>query len=870
VTVVAPGGPCLDADQAAAYVARALGDAARQAVDDHIDACADCRRLVSEAARQTGDGSGGYASDGGLPRGTRLGPYVIEAVVDAGGMGVVYAARDARLGRQVALKAVRDAGATGAELARIIGEASAMARLAHPNVVAVYDVVERDGQCYLAMELVRGGSVQQWLAERPQPWREIIDVFAAAGEGLAAVHAAGLVHRDVKPANLLRGDDGRVRIADFGLAIVAEPARAHGVVGTPAYLAPELLRGEPADARSDQYAFCVALHEALYGALPGRPLVRPAAAPRRIVAALGRGLRADPAARFPSMRALLDELAAGRRAGRVVWAVVVAAVAAALAIAAVLAHRAATTRSAMAACEAGEPLAGIWDAERQRDIEGALRSSGKPFAAAAWQRVQVELEAWAKAYQAERHAACAATWIARSQPEIQLLARLDCLSDRRRELRAVTQQLARSDATTAQYAVSAARLPQPATCATATLGAPAADPVRAAQRAALRDAGAQIRALVRTGHARDAQPVARDALRAAERLGEDAPRADALWNVGWTELEAGQLDAAEAHLLEAIAIAERSGNARTRAEAWIRMLRIEHLRGRYDRLAVYRAQAEAAVDAAGGAPEQRAMLLQYVGTMYAARGELAAAVDVLQRALVVDPAMPPWERGTVIESLAVAQLIAGHTREAIDLLVTSRELIEQDLGSSHPRVGFSHENLAIAWLDLLDPDRARTEIAKTLAVFVPGLGSHRSVAIAYDLLGLIEVERGDVAAADAAHREAHRIWDAVALAHPRRSLTHLGFAMIALAAGRTADAVEHAEQAYALAPGLAEPKDRALMILGLARALCAARRDPIRVRALAREVRDIYLSQTRSPRDERDLARAQRLIAAPEDVASAR
>jgi len=386
----------------------------------------------------------------------------------------------------------------------------------------------------------------------------------------------------------------------------------------------------------------------------------------------------------------------------------------------------------------------------------------------------------------------------------------------------------------------------------------------------LRDAGAQIRALIRTGHARDAQPVARAALGDAERLGEDALRADALWHLGWTELEAGQLDAAEAHVLEAIAVAERTGNVRTRAEAWIRMLRIEHLRGRYDRLAVYRAQAEAAVDAAGGGAEQRALLLQFAGTMYAARGELAAAVDVLQRALAIDPDMPTWERGTVIESLAVAQLIAGHTRQAIDLLTTSLQLIEQGLGSSHPRVGFSHENLALAWFDLLDLDRARGEITKTLAVFVPGLGSHRSVAIAYDLLGMIELERGDVGAADAAHREAHRIWDAVSRTHPRRSWTHFGFAMVALAVGRTTEAVEQAEQAYTGAPGLPEPKDRALITLGLARALCAARRDPIRVRALAREARDIYLAQLRSPRDERDLARAHRLFAAPEDVASAR
>ena len=317
---------CVDADQAAAYVADALGHAARAALEDHVDTCPDCRRLISEAARETADGSGGYASAGGWPCGTQLGPYVLEAVVDAGAVGVVYAARDARLGRQVALKAVRVDGEVGAARARICSEAVAMARLAHPNVVAVYDVVECAGSHYVAMELVRGGSVRRWLAESRRPWREIVDVFVGAGEGLAAVHAAGLIHRDVKPANLLRGDDGRVRIADFGLAIAADPTRAHAAAGTPAYLAPELRRGASADARSDQYALCASLHEALYGALPGSPPAWPARAPRRVLAAVARGLRDDPALRFPSIRALLDELAAARRPQRIGWLVALALV----------------------------------------------------------------------------------------------------------------------------------------------------------------------------------------------------------------------------------------------------------------------------------------------------------------------------------------------------------------------------------------------------------------------------------------------------------------------------------------------------------------------------------------------------------------
>jgi serine/threonine protein kinase len=253
-------------------------------------------------------------------------------------MGVVYAARDRRLGRDVAIKLLREE--TGD---RLRDEARALARVAHPNVVQVFDVDRWSGPgaegladgapLFVSMELVDGWSLRRWLmAERPAPGA-ILDVLRDAGEGLAAVHEAGLVHRDFKPDNVLVGRDGRARVTDFGLARAgapegASPAGESGVAGTPAYMAPEQLAGRGATAASDQFAYCASLAEALCGSRPfeARDAAGLAAAYARgappalalppgsepLARVLERGLALDPAARFPSMRALLDALAIAR------------------------------------------------------------------------------------------------------------------------------------------------------------------------------------------------------------------------------------------------------------------------------------------------------------------------------------------------------------------------------------------------------------------------------------------------------------------------------------------------------------------------------------------------------------------------------
>jgi serine/threonine protein kinase len=226
-----------------------------------------------------------------LGRGDRLGRYVIIDLLGSGGMGVVYTAYDPDLDRRVALKLLRpDRGPSWGETGRLrlLREAQAIARLSHPNVIAVYDAGSFGDQVFVAMEFIEGGTLRQWLEERP-PWREVLDRFLLAGRGLAAAHAAGLVHRDFKPDNVLLSRDGRVRVMDFGLARpIGEPSRMEEwrapagsggnlaspltqwgeALGTPGYMAPEQLRGEASDARSDQFSFCVSLYEALYGERP--------------------------------------------------------------------------------------------------------------------------------------------------------------------------------------------------------------------------------------------------------------------------------------------------------------------------------------------------------------------------------------------------------------------------------------------------------------------------------------------------------------------------------------------------------------------------------------------------------------------------
>jgi serine/threonine protein kinase len=232
-------------------------------------------------ATRAGASTGASLSTGGesavLARGSSIGRYTVLQMLGAGGMGVVYAAFDPELDRKVAIKllhvqlAPRE-GTTGAT--RLLREAQAMARLSHPNVIAVHDVGTHDGQVFMAMEFVEGQTLGDELGARPRGWRDVVGLYVAAGRGLAAAHRSGLVHRDFKPDNVMIDREGRVRVLDFGLACSRADSplakidatstssldirltATGAVMGTPAYMAPEQHMGQAADERCDQFAFC--------------------------------------------------------------------------------------------------------------------------------------------------------------------------------------------------------------------------------------------------------------------------------------------------------------------------------------------------------------------------------------------------------------------------------------------------------------------------------------------------------------------------------------------------------------------------------------------------------------------------------------
>jgi len=396
--------------------ARSLGNAATMFAVTPASA-----RLAGQRTTDLGATADPASQDpGSAPLPTRLGRYHVLERLGSGGMGVVFAAYDPDLDRKVAVKLLRvDRPGSDSQL-RLLREAQALARLSHPNVVQVHDAGTLGDQVFVAMEFVRGHDLRAWLTGPPRPQADILRMFVAAGHGLAAAHDAGLVHRDFKPENVLVGADGRARVADFGLARhgpdVAPDAHSNAddadarppqtaldvsltatgaVLGTPAYMSPEQHLGQPADARSDQFAFCVALWEALYDQRPfvgdtyvelrtsvlAGTLVPPPAGtrvPRRLGELLRRGLATEPGQRHASMHALLEALVRDPARARRRW--LAGAVLSTMALGTAFAF-ADWRASAANVCSGGaDELASTWNDERR----AALSSPSRPPRTPTW------------------------------------------------------------------------------------------------------------------------------------------------------------------------------------------------------------------------------------------------------------------------------------------------------------------------------------------------------------------------------------------------------------------------------------------------------------------------------------------------------
>jgi len=433
-----------------------------------------------------------------LAPGSRVGRYVVVEELGAGAMGVVYKATDPTLDREIALKVMtarptsRD---TAAEVSsRLLREAQALAKLSHPHVVAVHDVGTVGDDVFVAMELVTGKTLTEWRRDEAPSAARVLEVFSAAGRGIEAAHHAHVVHRDFKPENVIVGEDGRVRVLDFGLARVARPeaddaastapvtdtagiavdrSSSAAIAGTPAYMAPEQHRGETVDERTDQFSFCVALYEALYDAPPfprenldelrsavlaGRVQDAPAGSQvsPRLRRILLRGLSADPAERYPSMTELLAELddATRARGGRIAVVAVIAAVALAAAAFAIWQVRKPAPSDVCAGAQ--EMLADVWDPAVRRSVHAAFLATGRAHAPATFERVAKVLDGQRAAWIAMRTDACKATHVRGTQSAEVLALRESCLDRRLDELRLLTARFRAADARVVDNAIHSA------------------------------------------------------------------------------------------------------------------------------------------------------------------------------------------------------------------------------------------------------------------------------------------------------------------------------------------------------------------------------------------------------------------------------
>ncbi len=649
------------------------------------------------------------------------GTYRVQRKLGSGGMGVVYLAADETLERPVALKIQRPlAGDDGTS--RLVREAQAMARLAHPNVLSVYEVGTYRDHVFIAMAYVNGGTLRGWLTDSERTTREILDMFAQAGRGLAAAHAAGLVHRDFKPDNVLVTASGRALVGDFGLARHAGadelepsdgvPATASGsgqlrltatgaCVGTPAYMAPEQHAGVEVNAAANQFSFCVTLYDALYDRLPfsgstarelaasmhaGLPRVpRQRGIPSRVRAALMRGLSVAPGDRFPTMDALVGELerAVHPRRGRLValagTVLIAGGTGAALWV---------TSRGGDSCAQAGRETAAIWEQERP-PIAAAFAAVG-PELAATEANVTVRLDGYANRLAAASRQVCRDTRSGRSD----LVNRqAECIGERRDEFRALAHLLARADRHTAERAfVLASKLSSIDRCDdTRYLQArvkPPSDPAVAAAVERLRGRLADARLKVLGGLAAKDDTVADEVLTEAQRLGYEPLIAEALHVRGRLQQSADQFKDAESTLRKSFFAAVRSGDdelAAKVAKDMVYLLADDQARA-HD-ASTWADQAEAEMARFGEEPELRADILGARAMVAEATGDYPSAVKL--RLQVVNALHAAGADGTpgmaqALTSVGIVYDISGDYAKSSDYYQRALSMIERQLGTDHP------------------------------------------------------------------------------------------------------------------------------------------------------------------------------------------
>jgi tetratricopeptide (TPR) repeat protein len=765
--------PCLDEATFMALLAGGLPPERSAEVDAHLDTCPSCRRLMVEALRaQTPTGAGNAEptplrvprdaprAEPLLPKGTAVGRYLVLEKLGTGGMGVVYAAYDPELNRRVALKLLR-ASALGLEAEEgrqhLLREAQAMACVSHPNVVPVYDVGTFGSEVFLAMELVEAQTLREWLKASPRGWRQVHTCFLDAGRGLAAAHAAGVVHGDFKLDNLLMARDGRPRVTDFGLARRATPEAleeprvelATVAGGTPAYMAPELFTpGARADARSDQFAFCVALHEALYGERPFagttvqelvtevragqvRPAPKGTRVPPWLRRVLLRGLSVAPEARYPSVEALLSALQEdpGVRKRRVLQ---VSAGLTLLAAAVGLTH-VVHVSGARRCGEARRELASVWDEARQQVVREAFLATRQPFAPTAWEGVRRGLDAYAAAWVTTRTTACEATHVRGEQSEEVLAARMRCLDGQLAGMAALTELFSQADSGVVEQSLRAlGRLPAPTECSNPVTASVSTDPAARERAEALERTLAQARALQSAGRYEQARALVEPAAQRAQATGARSGSADAFVLLAELRDNLGDPPGAEEALFTALGDAEAVRNDDAAARAWIHLVSVSGVqREQYALGHRWKALAEAALERLGGNRDSlRAELLTHTGSLLFWQARYPEAVAKQEAALALVEKVhgaDSLEASDVLLELGTTRSTEGEVEKAIAHLERAVSLRQRALGPEHPEVAKARLSLAEAYWQKQDVPTTERLAREALQVIERTLGPEHAL-----------------------------------------------------------------------------------------------------------------------------------------------
>jgi tetratricopeptide (TPR) repeat protein/predicted Ser/Thr protein kinase len=648
--------------------------------------------------------------------------FTVVRELGAGAMGRVYLAFDNALDRAVAIKVHRD-HVDGEAIARMRGEARAIARLKHPNVVGVYEVGEIQDRMFIVMEYIDGTRLDRWQRAKGRTWRDVLDAYRQAGEALVSAHRAGLVHRDFKPQNVMVEEDAdvfRVRVLDFGLARAVEShehgaagsdlrdgLKTDGRVGTPAYVAPEQRRDGRVSEAADQYAFAVSLWEGLCGQRPpGGPLdgFRP---PRWLLDIVRRGHAQQPDARWPSMREMLDALSFDPVVRRRRLATAVGAVSL-VGLGGLGAHAMADGDPCS---DAAEALGAAWDQTRREAVAAAFQRSEVPYASASLSEVEVGLDAYAEAWIEANDRVCTnpSAIPAGLEPRFAL-----CLDRRRQALDALTAVLSDADVAAVERAPQAvSQLPAISTCFDLDrLAATIEGPESASQADAVESVRADIASAValRTlGRLAEAVEAASTAAQAADATEYPPVVAEAKYALGRATADAGEATLAETTLREAYAIAVAQGHdqvALQAAQALVSVVGHDLARPPDGHEWAFHAEALHARPAAVGMETQT---WRARGILYKDQGEYARAIELLSRTLETLEASEnadPFQVAAAVNALASAHAEAGNHAEGKAGYERALAMFESLLPADHPRIASELANLSVAHDELGDPDTA--------------------------------------------------------------------------------------------------------------------------------------------------------------------